>query len=171
MLFSLKFDRRIQYKPRPNSNFRVKTKSIEKVLSPSNNNQVSEKMMNKIRIIVGYDDSPQSKKAITEAITIAKCFSGFIKIVYVYEKGTKGKTETAIIEVKEKLRDAQVEHEISLVQGSNPAKTLLKTAKQEDFDLIAVGSRGLGNTLSILLGSVSKQVVTKAQCNVLVVKN
>ena len=152
--------------------FRVKTRLIEKVLSTNDNIQnVSDKMMKKIRILVGYDDSPQSKKATTEAITIAKCFSGFIKVVHVYENGMKGKAETAIIEVKEKLREAQVDHEVSIVQGSNPAKILLTTAKRESFALIAVGSRGLSSTLSILLGSVSKQVVTKAQCNVLVVKN
>jgi nucleotide-binding universal stress UspA family protein len=130
-----------------------------------------KRMFDKIRILVGYDESPQSKKAVKEAITIAKCFSGFIKVVYVYGKGMEGKAETAVIEVKEKLKIAEVEHDVSLVLGSNPAEALLIIAKQENFALIAVGCRGLGNTLSILLGSVSKQIVTKAHCNVLVVKN
>jgi nucleotide-binding universal stress UspA family protein len=73
--------------------------------------------------------------------------------------------------VKENLKKEKVEHDVSLVLGSNPAKTLIVTAKQENFDLIAVGSRGLGNTLSMLLGSVSKEVVSSAHCNVLVVKS
>ena len=128
-------------------------------------------MFDKIRILVGFDESPQSRKAIKEAITIARCFSGFIKVVYVCGKGMKGKAETAFIEVKEKLNAADVEYDVSLVIGSNPAKILLKIAKQENFALIAVGSRGLGNTLSMLLGSVSKQIVTNSHCNVLVVKN
>lgn len=130
-----------------------------------------KRMFDKIRILVGYDESPQSKKAVTEAITIAECFSGFIKVVYVYGKGMEGKAETAVIELKEKLKEAEVEHDVSLIMGSNPAKALLTTAKQENFALIAVGSRGLGNTLSLLLGSVSKQIVADAHCNVLVVKN
>jgi len=128
-------------------------------------------MFDKIRILVGYDDSLQSRKAFTEAITIARCFSGFVKVVYVYGKGMEGKAETAVIEVKENLKKAEVEHDVSLVLGSNPAKALLIIAKQENFALIAVGSRGLGNTMSMLLGSVSKQIVTNAHCNVLVVKN
>ena len=128
-------------------------------------------MFDKIRILVGYDESLQSRKALKEAITIAKCFSGFIKVVYVYGKGMEDKVEAAVIEVKENLKKEKVEHDVSLVLGSNPAKTLIVTAKQENFSLITVGSRGLGNTLSMLLGSVSKEVVTNAHCNVLVVKN
>ncbi len=130
-----------------------------------------KRMFDKIRILVGYDESPQSKNAVKEAITIARCFSGFIKVVYVYGKGMEGKAETAVIEVKEKLKKDEVQHDVSLVLGSNPAKVLLITAKQENFALIVVGSRGLGNTLSMLLGSVSKQVVANARCNVLVVKD
>jgi nucleotide-binding universal stress UspA family protein len=130
-----------------------------------------KRMFDKIRILVGFDESPQSKKAVKEAITIARRFSGFIKVVYVCGKEMKGKAETAVIEVKEKLKAADVEHDVSLVIGSNPTKVLLTIAKQENFALVAVGSRGLGNTLSLLLGSVSKQIVANAHCNVLVVKN
>jgi len=155
-----------------NSRFLEYERTIENVLSFSLYIHVSlRRMFDKIRILVGYDGSPQSKKAVMESITVAKCFSGYIKVVYVYGKGLKGKAETEVIEIKEKLRLAEVEHDVSLVLGSNPAEALLTIAKREDFALIAVGSRGLGSTMSILLGSVSKQIVTKADCNVLVVKN
>jgi nucleotide-binding universal stress UspA family protein len=128
-------------------------------------------MKDKIRILIGYDASLQSKKALNEAITIAKRFSGFIKVVGVYGKGYQEKAETSVIEVKETLKREKIEYEIELVQGSNPAKTIETTAKNENFDLIAIGNRGLGNTASMLLGSVSRQIVSNAQCNVLVVKN
>ena len=128
------------------------------------------KMFDKIRILVGYDESPQSKNAVKEAITIATCFSGFVKVVYVYGKGMEGKAETAVIEVKEKLNEAKVEHDVSLVLGSNPAEALLTIAKEENIALIVVGNRGLGSTLSLLLGSVSKQIVANSHCNVLVIK-
>ena len=83
----------------------------------------------------------------------------------------EGKAETAVIEVKDNLKKAEVEHEVSMVLDSNPAKALQLIAKQENFAFIAVGSRGLGNTISMLLGSVSKQMVSNSHCNVLVVKN
>lgn len=127
-------------------------------------------MFEKIRILVGYDASLQSKKALKEAITIAKCFSGFVKVINVYGKGMKEKAETSLIEVKETLKKEQVTYEVELILGSNPAKTLETAAKNENFNLIIIGSRGLGSTASMLLGSVSRQVVSNAQCNVLVVK-
>jgi nucleotide-binding universal stress UspA family protein len=128
-------------------------------------------MQDKIRILVGYDASLQSKKALNEAITIAKNFSGFIKVINVHGRGMQEKAETSVIEVKENLKREKVAYDVELVQGSNPAKTLETIAKEENFDLIVIGSRGLGNTVSMLLGSVSRQVVSNAHCNVLVVKN
>ena len=127
-------------------------------------------MNDRIRILVGYDGSLQSKKALKEAITIAKHFSGFIKVVNVYEKGKKKEAEAAILVAEQNLEQEKVAHDSLLALGSSPAKTLVIMAKQENFDLIAVGSRGLGRNVSMLLGSVSKQVVSNAYCNVLVVK-
>jgi nucleotide-binding universal stress UspA family protein len=128
-------------------------------------------MLDKIRILVGYDDSLQSRKALTEAIAIAKHFSGFIKVVNVHEKGKENEGEMTITEAKQILEKEGVAHDMSSVLGSNPAKTLGVIAKQENIGLIIIGNRGLGSKLSFLLGSVSKQVVTDAYCNVLVVKN
>ena len=127
-------------------------------------------MNDRIRILVGYDDSLQSKKALKEAITIANHFSGFIKVVNVYEREKKKEAEATVLEAEQNLEQEKVAHDSLLVLGSNPAKTLVIMAKQENFDLIAVGSRGLGRNVSMLLGSVSKQVVSNAYCNVLVVK-
>ncbi len=127
-------------------------------------------MFDKIRIIVGIDGSLQSKKALVEAITIAKSFSGFTKAICIFEKGGKEKAENIISEAERDLAKAEVSFDTAAVQGSNPAKTLATIAKQENFDLIVVGSRGIGGRVSALLGSVSKQVVGNAYCNVLVVK-
>ena len=52
----------------------------------------------------------------------------------------------------------------------NPARALQTIAKQDNFDPIVLGNRGLGSKASLLLGSVSRQVVADAECNVLVIK-
>jgi nucleotide-binding universal stress UspA family protein len=127
-------------------------------------------MHNKIRILVGYDASLQSKKALNEAITIARAFSGYIKVVNVYGRGMKEKAEVEVIEVRETLNKEKAAYDVEIIRGSDPAKTLETTAKTENFDLIIVGSRGLGNTASMLLGSVSRHIVSNAPCNVLVAK-
>jgi nucleotide-binding universal stress UspA family protein len=127
-------------------------------------------MFDKIRILVGVDGSLQSQKALIKAIALAQHFSGCVKAVSVYEKGGEKKAEAVINEVRKVLESEGVKHDESLVNGSSPAKALVTAAKQENFDLIVVGSRGLGGKVSMLLGSVSKQVVGNAYCDVLVVK-
>ena len=100
-------------------------------------------MHDNIRVLVGYDASFQSKKALNEAITLAKNFSGFVKVINVYGRGMREKAETSVIEVKETLKREKVAYEVEVVQGSSPAEILETTAKKENFELIVIGSRGL----------------------------
>jgi len=123
-----------------------------------------------MRILVGCDGSVQSKRALDEAISIAEKFSGFIKVVTVFSKGKEKKAESIISEAKQILEKEKIKNETIMVENSNASKTLYTIAKQENFDLIVVGSRGLGNKVSILLGSISKKVVSDSYCNILVVK-
>jgi len=125
--------------------------------------------MNK-RILVGYDGSNHSRMALLEAIKIAKVFSGFIKVITVYKQGLEKEAEKLLREAEQYLKSEKVDHELLSILGSNPSRALVDTAKHEEFDLIVIGSRGLGSAASILLGSVSRQVATKAECDVLVVK-
>ncbi len=127
-------------------------------------------MNDNVKILVGIDGSDHSKKALMEAITIAKKFSGSIKVISVYKRSMENKVEEIINEAKQMLEKEKVEYATTAILGTNPARALENVASQEKFDLIVVGSRGLGSTASILLGSVSRQVVATANCNVLVVK-
>ena len=52
----------------------------------------------------------------------------------------------------------------------HPADTIVQTAKEEGFDIIVVGSRGLSGTEELFLGSVSDRVADRATCPVLIVK-
>lgn len=127
-------------------------------------------MIDKMKILVGIDGSDHSKKALARAIDIAKRFSGSVRVITVYKQGMDGKAEKLIEEAKQHLKDKKIEYSASSILGSNPARALENIAKHEDFDLIVVGSRGLGSVTSILLGSVSRQIVATAHCDVLVVK-
>jgi len=64
-------------------------------------------MFDKIRILVGVDGSLQSRKALAEAIDLAKHFSGFIKAITVYEKGSEKKAEILIDEVERELQKSR----------------------------------------------------------------
>jgi len=51
-----------------------------------------------------------------------------------------------------------------------PTSILLKQAKEWPADLIVVGSHGRSGLEQFLLGSVSREIVSKSPCSVMVVK-
>jgi nucleotide-binding universal stress UspA family protein len=123
-----------------------------------------------MKILVGVDGSEHSRLALMEAINVAKQFSGFIKVIKVHKQDMEAEADKVLKEVEQYLKTEGIKHESTSILGSNPSRALVYMAKHEQFDLIVVGSRGLGSAVSLLLGSVSRQVVTKASCDVLVVK-
>ena len=127
-------------------------------------------MKDKVRILVGVDGSNNSKRALVEAVTIAKKFSGSLKVITVYKQRMKKEAEDIIVEANKYLGEKELDYTTSAILGGNAANALKTTAEHESFDLIVVGNRGWGSKASILLGSVSRQVVANTDCNVLVVK-
>jgi len=127
-------------------------------------------MKTNMKIVVGVDGSDNSTWALMEAVSIGKKFSGHVKVITVYKRGGEDEANKTQHKAKQLLNEEQIDSSISSILGSNPSRALVETAKNEEFDLIVVGSRGLGNAAAFLLGSVSKKVVSKANCNVLVVK-
>ena len=123
-----------------------------------------------MKILVGIDGSDHSKWALIEAINVAKKFSGFIKVITVYKQGMDEEAKRVLEEAEEYLKKEKTNHSSSSILGSNPSRALVNIAKHENFDLIVVGSRGLSSAASFLLGSVSRKVVSKSHCDVLVVK-
>lgn len=123
-----------------------------------------------MKILVGIDGSDHSKKALIEAIKIAKKFSGFIKVITVYAQGMAEEAENILEEAEQHLKKEKINHTSSSILGSNPSRALINLAEHENFELIVVGSRGLSRAASFLLGSVSRKVVSKSHCDVLVVK-
>jgi nucleotide-binding universal stress UspA family protein len=65
-------------------------------------------------------------------------------------------------------RDVKVER---MLLTGRPASAILEEAREFEADLIVVGSRGHGMLESMLLGSVSAEVVDHAPCPVLVVRD
>ena len=59
----------------------------------------------------------------------------------------------------------------ALVSSGEPAAAICAAAEQLDADLVVVGSRGRGSVSAALLGSVSRDIVTRASRPVLVVKH
>jgi nucleotide-binding universal stress UspA family protein len=61
--------------------------------------------------------------------------------------------------------------ETRLIEDEDPEDYILRTVEKEDFDLVALGSRGDTSKLKeIFMGSVAKKVLDEADCDVLVVR-
>jgi nucleotide-binding universal stress UspA family protein len=127
-------------------------------------------MKDEMKILVGIDGSEHSKWALIEAINVAKKFSGFIKVITVYKQGMDEEAKRVLEEAEEYLKKEKIKHSSSSILGSNPSRALITICNHENFDLIVVGSRGLGHAAAFLLGSVSRKVVSKSHCDVLVIK-
>ena len=56
-----------------------------------------------------------------------------------------------------------------IVDG-DPAKAILDCVQDEQADLLVIGSHGVGDLKSLLLGSVSHKLIEDAQCPCLVIK-
>lgn len=49
------------------------------------------------------------------------------------------------------------------------AKSILKVVREHNYDLLVMGSRGMGRAAGLIMGSVSHGVITNLPCSVLIV--
>ena len=136
-------------------------------------------MMTVKKIIVAYDGSPDSKKALAIAADFARDFTAKIVLVSVYDIPIVLAEETDYIWEKFNTEQVQfgkkyceergVEVYTEELQG-NPVEEIIKYAKREHADMIIAGTHGLGGFARLLLGSVAHQLVTYSDITVLIVK-
>jgi nucleotide-binding universal stress UspA family protein len=65
---------------------------------------------------------------------------------------------------------AQLPAKVALLNG-NPFVEIVRYARDQDIDLIVIGTHGRGPIAHMLLGSVAEKVVRKAHCPVLTVRH
>jgi nucleotide-binding universal stress UspA family protein len=90
-------------------------------------------------------------------------------IVFESEEETKARGEEAIEKTKVIFDEASIPVETLYFHG-HPVQVIVETAEKMDFDLIVLGSRGLGRLNRLLLGSVADGVLHNAHCPVLIVR-
>ena len=74
-------------------------------------------------------------------------------------------------EALEKVKKLKPKIKVStkLVDG-RPSDKLVEIVEKRDFDLLVIGSRGLGGIKEFFLSSVSDRVTDEAPCPILIVK-
>ena len=142
------------------------------------------------KILVAVDGSQTANKALSRAKQIGTPFNSEITVVYVMEDFTNRDTlniynirestdhlkDASKKEAMKVLDDALVDFKdypgkvVTLLEVGNPAFRILEVSKKGNYDLIIMGSRGLGPFSRAVMGSVSNKVVHHAEMSVLIVK-
>ena len=136
------------------------------------------------KILVPTDGSDFAKKAQMHALFLAgACDAEIIAVsvtennfvnglplddeIYQLNEILKERSEENLREF-DKLNedDLKITH---VIREGSPAKVILEVAKEEDVDLIVMGSSGKSGFDRFIMGSVADKVVNSAKCAVLVV--
>ncbi len=131
------------------------------------------------KILVAYDGTEQSKRALHTAATLGKAFSATIGVVSVvprhpgrspvdpWDDGQVHADE--LIEARELLRAEGLEAELLEPMG-DPALMIERMAERGGYDTVVVGTRDLSSIDRLLQGSVSEHVATHANATVVVAR-
>ncbi len=140
--------------------------------------------MGRKKILVAIDGSDYSHKVLDKAIEYAKLLDAEIVLVYCHKKFPviigqphRDREIAAIIGETEKLMKPFLERfeneNIAVAERfmEEPAGAIIpEVARIEKCDLIIMGSRGLTDLASLIVGSVTHRVLQTAPCSVLVVR-
>lgn len=77
--------------------------------------------------------------------------------------------EEIMKKAQEEFAQYGIKMDVKILWG-NPAQEICREAKEGRYDLVVMGSRGLGEIKGYLMGSVSNRVVRHASCPVLIVR-
>jgi nucleotide-binding universal stress UspA family protein len=135
-------------------------------------------------VLLAYDGSPESELALAHAVAIAQVYHARLALVTVVPPppllswqapgGTKGIHDAQQQELETRLRAAadEVPDDLSVTTqllDGDPARELLRAARETGADVIVMGSRGRGRMTAAVLGSVSNHVMHEATVPVIVI--
>jgi nucleotide-binding universal stress UspA family protein len=133
-------------------------------------------------ILVAYDDTAPSRRALERAASIAEAFGARVLVTSIAplvhssprsitQIGRGDGVGTAIDEVDRAqalLQERGIDAE-SVAATGDPASSIARLAEERGADLVVVGTRGLGPVQRLLGQSVSQQVARRVQCDLLIV--
>jgi len=132
-----------------------------------------------MKILLGYDAGTPARRALDLAADISKRFDAKLAVISVIPVHS-GRVPvdpwddasvhaTQLLEAKRLLVGLGIEP-VLIEQAGDPAVTIERAAEEGGYDMVIVGSRGLGVVSRVLQGSVSEHVATHATATVVVAR-
>ena len=136
------------------------------------------------KILVGLDGSLYSIRGLNHAISLARQSQGTITGIHVlpefppsYEVHVKSYRMHLGKQAEKFMKSAKVsaarhgiEFNEKIASSRNKIDTIVGFAKRNKFNIIVIGSRGLGSPRASYVGSVAHGIVNSSKIQVLVVK-
>lgn len=141
------------------------------------------------RILTATDFSEHSQVALKYSAAFAKAFGAEVILCHVLEKPdflsqfppvsemyvppnfAELHEKQARIQCEQVLAAEGLSHFRVVLRHGNPHVEIVRAAREENADLVIVGTHGRGPVAHILLGSVAERVVRSAPCPVLTVRS
>lgn len=130
-----------------------------------------------MKILVGYMDSPASRRALSLAREHARVFGAKVYIITSMEGGDSEtpqeikKAEKTLEEARAYIEEKGISCEThQVVHGRSPGEDIVWYAEDNSVDLVYVGIEKKSRAQKILLGSNAQYVILKAPCPVTTVK-
>jgi nucleotide-binding universal stress UspA family protein len=136
------------------------------------------------KILVATDGSENAMRACIEAGMLARAMDSDLTVIHVVyippmyrDDVGPGIEQTLVEDGKKILKDAKreadasgIEAKTKLVREGNPSERIVEEAEAGGYDLIVVGSGGLGRAAPLELGSVSAGVSRSSRSSLLIVR-
>lgn len=138
-------------------------------------------------LLVAYDGSEQSIRALKTGIEMARSWNATLEVVHVFDipmlivgeamipppvensVAIAQEADNLAAEAQSILSAAAMKAEVTVLQG-DPGRRIIETAEEKGTDLIIIGSRGLSGLREMFLGSVSSYIVKHSEVAVHILK-
>lgn len=136
-----------------------------------------------MKVLLAVDGSDQSMKAVhwtLETLGEKARITLFGVIVFAQDllremppniqDKLRTENEAALNRAKEVFDAGGVAVEMILETGISPANSIIEKAQDGDFDLIVLGSHGIGGLKRTLMGSTASKVAAHAPCSITIIR-
>lgn len=142
------------------------------------------------KIMVPVDESAAAKRALKEAIMLAKLCNSVIRVVNVIDqaqfswggvgilpseevrKAIQTASEQGVREAQAILDQSGIQYEIEVIEsiGDKIADLLIREATEHEVDLLVMGTHGFSGFMHVLMGSVAEGVLRQSDIPVMLLR-